>query len=883
MARSPALGRAPDTLGNVPPPGAPHDLMRPIHPTSRAALALSLAIAPFGHFALAPSAGAQAALAGGNTTAPGLAAFPLEVSNGAGVQGSYEYTLRPGELAPLTAHDSLELMGVPLPDGRVVDLTLDRIHFDFEKVGVHVDGKLVAPWEPGDLSVWRGSVIGEPGSEVQLGLATAGCYGWVRSRGEVWHLGSFVPAGGTWSAPSMRMWAESTFADLRDPRYAVFCLADRMQAGLGALEEAAPSQPGSGPPSFGGPGVTLECKVAVETDFQYYQRFGNLNAAQNYMMQLLAAVSGRYRTEIDVVITYPYLQFYTQNNDPWIAGDNPGQYNSGDLLNELRTAWQFNIPAGANLGHIVSGANLGGGVAWLDVLCNQNYGFAASTGINGGVNFPVSQGSGNWDFIVFAHEMGHQFGTGHTHDYCPTPLDRCAPSGYFGSCQTSQQCINTGTIMSYCHLCSGGVANVTTYFHPVVKGVMRAEAENSCLPPYTGGPTICFPDALEPNNTCATARPLPQGLQVGLEAANADPDYYRVNVPAGATLTLDVLFLHANGDIDARLFNASCGTQLAASTSTDNDEQLIWTNVGASAVDVNANVYNFPGVGCFDYNLRVTLATDPCLSTPDDVFEQNDTCATAVAAPPSLQFGLFVSKLDPDFFAVDVEPGATLDVSVYFAHALGDIDVYVYDPFISCGGAVNYLVRGFSATDDEHVQWQNTGILTRSLVLEIQVFEGSTSNCNSYSLAIDPGQGATPGVNYCGPAAANSTGLPGRISAVGSGAVAQQNLVLVGQNLPILSNGYFLVSANAGTIPNPGGSSGNLCLHPPFGRFIAQTQNSGLSGVVSIPVNLMSLPQPNGPVVVQPGETWRFQLWYRDALLGFPTSNFTDAVAVSFH
>jgi len=855
--------------------------MRPNRPSPRAALALSLV--PLFALALPPAAGAQGALAGSNTPTSGLAAFPLDVSSRSGGQGSYEFTLRAGELAPLTAYDTLELMGVPLPDGRVVDLALDRIPFDFEKVGVHVDGKHVAPWAPLDLSVWHGSVIGEPGSEVQLGLATAGCYGWVRSRNEVWHLGSFVPTGGSWSAPSMRMWAESTFADLRDPRYSVYCLADRMQRGLNALEEAAPSVPGVGSSGFGGPGTTLECKVAVETDFQYFQRFGNLNAAQNYMMQLLAAVSGRYQTEIDVVITYPYLQFYTQNNDPWIAGDNPSVYNSVDLLNEFRSAWRFNIPAGAHLGHIVSGANLGGGVAWVDVLCNQNYGFAASTGINGGVNFPVSQGSNNWDFMVFAHEMGHQFGTGHTHDYCPTPLDRCAPSGYFGSCQSSQQCTNTGTIMSYCHLCSGGLANITTYFHPVVKGVMRAEAEASCLQPYNGGPTICFPDALEPNSTCVTARPLSPGFYSDLEAANADLDYYRVNVPAGATLTLDVLFTHANGDIDARLFNTSCGTQLTASTSTDDDEQIVWTNVGASAVDVNANVYNFPGVGCFDYDLRVTLATDPCPSTPDDAFEPNDTCATATTAPLTLQFGLFVSKLDPDFYTVEVEPGATFDVNVYFTHALGDIDIYVYDPGIDCGGGVNYLVRGFSSTDDEHVQWQNTGLLTRSLVIEIQVFVGSASNCNSYSMAIDPGQGATPGVNYCDPAAANSTGLSGRISAVGSGAVSQQDLVLVGVDLPPLSNGYFLVSANAGTVPNPGGSSGILCLHPPFGRFIAQTQNSGSSGIMSIPVNLMSLPQPNGPVVVQPGETWRFQLWYRDALFGIPTSNFTDAVAVNFY
>jgi hypothetical protein len=816
--------------------------------------------------------------AGAQTPIP----FPMDVVRNDGAFGSFEYEQRATELADLGGHSDIALLAVPLPDGRFVDLSLQRNVFDVEKVGVHVDGKAVGAWDPGDLSLWTGTVLGEERSEVTLGLASAGTYGWIRTQGEVWQVSSFVPDGGSWAAPRVRMWAESSFADLRDSRYAIYCMTDRMRANLGQLHQRVPAS-GGGVSNIGGGTVTLECRVAVETDYQYYQRFNNLNAAQNYMFQLLAAVSNRYRTEIDVVVTYPYLQFYTQNNDPWIAGDNPSQYDSGDLLSELRSAWQFNIPAGAHLGHIISGASLGGGVAWVDVLCNQNFGFAASTGISGGVNFPVSQGSGNWDFIVFSHEMGHQFGTGHTHDFCPTPLDRCAPSQYFGNCQTAQQCINTGTIMSYCHLCSGGTANITTYFHPTVKGVMRAGAESSCLAPYTGGPAVCFPDALEPNNTCATARSVAPGLFVNLEAANGDLDHYRITVPPNRQVTVDVLFTHANGDVDARLFAAGCGNLLASSTSSTNDEHLVWTNNGASSVDVIAQVVNFAGAGCFDYDLRVTVADDPCATTPDDQYEPNDTCAQAAPAPGGLQFGLFVSKTDPDHFLVNVGPGATITVNAYFSHALGDIDVYLYDRNLACGSAGNYLARGFSSTDDELVVWQNNTIVPIEVAVRIEVFSGSATNCNSYLLQIPAGQGNAPGTNFCGPAVLNSMGLPARISTLGSARVLDQDLSLVARDLPLFSNGYFIVSSNAGTVPNPGGSLGNLCLYPPYGRFIAQTQSSGISGLVTIPLDLQALPQPSGPVIVQPGQTWRFQYWYRDSLAGIPTSNFTDAVAVTFH
>ena len=347
-------------------------------------------------------------------------------------------------------------------------------------------------------------------------------------------------------------------------------------------------------------------------------------------------------------------------------------------------------------------------------------------------------------------------------------------------------------------------------------------------------------------------------------------------------MTVDVLFVHANGDIDARLYNAGCGTVLVSSTSTNDNEQLVWTNNGAATVDVIAQVRNFPGAGCFDYDLRVAVVTDPCLSIPDDLFEPNDTCGEALPAPFGLQFGMFVAKTDPDHFLVEVDPGATLTVSAYFSHAAGDIDVYLYDRSIACGGTANYLARGFSATDDEVVAWQNTSMVPIDVVVRIEVFSGSPSNCNSYQLVIDPGQGNAPGTNYCGPAVMNSTGLPGRISTLGSARVSDLNFQLIGRDLPLFSNGYFIVSANAGTVPSPGGAMGDLCLFPPYGRFIAQAQNSGLTGMIAIPVNLLALPQPSGSGAVTPGQTWRFQLWYRDSLFGTATSNFTDAIAVTF-
>jgi hypothetical protein len=249
------------------------------------------------------------------------------------------------------------------------------------------------------------------------------------------------------------------------------------------LRAPAPSSRSQAAPRGGGPGVVLECKVAVEGDYQLFDRFDDVNAELAYVVALLGAVSSRYEGQLGVVLTYPYLNLWTVPGDPWSAPDNGGT--SFDVLYEFRAAWAGNIPGGASLAHFLSGAPLGGGVAYLDVLCDSSYGFGVSGNLteDGLTPFPVVQGPLNWDFFVVAHELGHNFSAIHTHEECP-PLDQCAPPAYFGPCQSARVCTSQGTIMSYCHLCIGGLSNITTYFHAAQVAGMRAAAEGSCIPVY---------------------------------------------------------------------------------------------------------------------------------------------------------------------------------------------------------------------------------------------------------------------------------------------------------------------------------------------------------------------------------------------------------------
>ncbi|MEZ6015886.1 MAG: hypothetical protein R3F49_12280 [Planctomycetota bacterium] len=137
--------------------------------------------------------------------------------------------------------------------------------------------------------------------------------------------------------------------------------------------------------------------------------------------------------------------------------------------------------------------------------------------------------------------------------------------------------------------------------------------------------------------------------------------------------------------------------------------------------------------------------------------------------------------------------------------------------------------------------------------------------------------------NYCGPAAVNSSGLSATISAFGSPFVAHDNLSLRADGLALNAFAYFIVSRTQGFVVMPGGSQGNLCLSGSIGRNVGGViMNSGPSGAVSVMAPLTTMPLPTGPVAVAPGETWNFQCWFRDSVGGSATSNFSDALSLTF-
>ncbi len=137
--------------------------------------------------------------------------------------------------------------------------------------------------------------------------------------------------------------------------------------------------------------------------------------------------------------------------------------------------------------------------------------------------------------------------------------------------------------------------------------------------------------------------------------------------------------------------------------------------------------------------------------------------------------------------------------------------------------------------------------------------------------------GTEVGFSYC-VATTNSIGQPALLDAVGRPGTASNCIELRGAEIPTGVFGYFLMSLHQGFLPLFGSSQGNLCLSLPIVRFSDDILVSSTSGEMVFVPDLSKLPQGT---TVQPGDTWNFQLWFRDSN-PMPTSNTTNGLALTF-
>jgi len=508
---------------------------------------------------------------------------------------------------------------VPLSDGSSVDLRLSRVDpftADARIVVVQDDGRgglVEREIERPQLSAWAGEVSGRPGSRAFIARSAAGLHGYIQFDGHTEIISSGESGLGL------------------DPMIAD---ASAMPVAAPICSEPPPMDPADDldnqAPEFTGYALTGPCRqlpVAVDTDQELLAKFsGNTRNASGYVATLFAAMADIYARDFNIRPSVCYLRWWT-TTDPWTSTSTSTQ------LSQFRTYWNTNMRSTPrSLATLLCGRSLGGGVAWLNATCastaGSGYGYSVSADLSGSFPYPLqSQNANNWDIIVTSHELGHNMSANHTHDI---GVDDCYTASGLGACTQRLQ----GTIMSYCHLCSGGMSNINLNFDGTnIATVVSYMAGRSCT-----APTAALPIAYDDTFTAL------EGSQILLDVlANDLPANCEtisiVGLPAtstlGVPLSIDATGSPSGGPIVR--YSPVPGVRGADSfTYQLRDASNQSSKVVTVSIDVQPVLQGFAGLSDHTAGLAARYYA---LSAPTDIPDFSTLSPFRLATVPSLSFG----------------------------------------------------------------------------------------------------------------------------------------------------------------------------------------------------------------------------------------------------
>jgi lysyl endopeptidase len=113
----------------------------------------------------------------------------------------------------------------------------------------------------------------------------------------------------------------------------------------------------------------------------------------------------------------------------------------------------------------------------------------------------------------------------------------------------------------------------------------------------------------------------------------------------------------------------------------------------------------------------------------DDAQEPNDSCASPRVLTAGTYSGLVVKRVDEDWYAIDMEPGAQLSLSSTYTHSYGDVD---FQLFANCGDATAVASNTANVNNATLNFTNSTGAARRYY---LRVYLGSDTR-NDYSLTV---------------------------------------------------------------------------------------------------------------------------------------------------
>jgi Metallo-peptidase family M12/Bacterial Ig domain/Secretion system C-terminal sorting domain len=430
-------------------------------------------------------------------------------------------------------------------------------------------------------------------------------------------------------------------------------------------------------------------RIYLEADYAMFVNKGSVANATNYLTAIFNNVATLYANEqISVTLSTIYV---------WTTPDSYSTTSSSTAMSQFQTVRPtFN----GDLAQLVAlGGQNTGGIAWVDGLCNAKYGYSYANVRASYSDFPTF----SWSVEVVTHELGHNFGSPHTHacSWTGGPIDNCYAAE--GSCAAGPTPVNGGTIMSYCHLVSTGI-NFSNGFGTLPGGRIRSRVTNAtclaaaCVSSGNNPPTVSI--TAPANNANFTP---PASISITASAADADGSVTQVAFYNGTTLL---------------------GTDLTAPYA------FSWTNVALGTYSLTAVATDNTGAkttSAIVYVIVNTVTTTTC----KDVYEPNNILNQSIVLPIGTGINGTISvSNDNDYFRFTTTNAAP-KVKLTLSNLPADYSLRLYR--VQGYKANLVAISSNSGTTAEVIAYNTQTVATMFIVL-VSSNSGAFSTTQCYSL-----------------------------------------------------------------------------------------------------------------------------------------------------
>lgn len=271
---------------------------------------------------------------------------------------------------------------------------------------------MVAAIRDGHTRLYRGTVVGHPGSWVRMSRIDDAWLGAIQVEGKLWLMD-----------PARQHPQLASRLGLGRQDSLVFTMADFR--GLGPMDFGGVLPPATALPqamaAFGAESdaqtsATRFLGVTLVLDTEFQSHYGA--SAQSTAVAILNIVDGFYSSQVDSEV-YLYALKSLASNGTLTDTD------SGDLLTAFKD-WLAGSPVPfSGLAHLLSGKDFENNIvgrAWLGTVCSPTYGSGVDQ-----LTFSAAGGA-----AILAHEMGHNYGADHDSDG-----NSCPASGYIMNAVTN--------------------------------------------------------------------------------------------------------------------------------------------------------------------------------------------------------------------------------------------------------------------------------------------------------------------------------------------------------------------------------------------------------------------------------------------------------------